>query len=168
MASPASDDAEASNALTAIVKKVIADNKAAMISAYTGTPEWPVTAYYNFNETKDLVKTESGGFSINTLGPAFGKVDFIGKLRISYKKTSATTIQVGGVEVIGSFDDLYDWAYGGAKFSFLGFTFDPREPAMVQAGHATLSKAPHANAGKIFFTRVEFNAPFVNTWNGNY
>ncbi len=115
-----------------------------------------------------LLTLSCGGFSINTLGPAFGKVDFIGKLRISYKKTSATTIEVGGVEAIGSFDDLYDWAYGGAKFSFIGFTFDPREPAMVQAGHATLSKAPHANAGKVFFTRLEFNAPFVNTWNGTY
>jgi hypothetical protein len=163
--SPASNDTETSKALAAIVKKIIADKKADML-AYTGPEEWPVTPYYDFNETKDLVKTES--VFDNVLGPAFGKIDFIGRLRISYKKTSATTIQVGGVEVIGSFDDLYDWAYGGAKFSFLLFTFDPREPAMVQAGHATLSKAPHANAGKIFFTRVEFNTGFANTWNGNY
>ncbi len=163
--SPASNDAKTSKALAEIVKKIIADKKADML-AYAGPEEWMVTPYYDFNETKDLVKTES--LFDNVLGPAFGKIDFVGRLRISYKKTSATTIQVGGVEVIGSFDDLYDWAYTGAKFSFLLFTFDPREPAMVQAGHATLSKAPHSNAGKIFFTRVEFNTGFANTWNGNY
>ena len=163
--SPASNDAETSKALSEIVKKIIADKKADML-AYSGSEEWPITSYYDFNDTKDLVKTES--LLDNVLGPAFGKIDFMGSLRISYKKTSATTIQVGGVEVIGSFNDLYDWAYGGAKFSFLFFTFDPREPAMVQAGHATLSKAPHPNAGKVFFTRVEINTGFANTWNGNY
>ncbi|MCX8495664.1 MAG: hypothetical protein ORN51_05715, partial [Akkermansiaceae bacterium] len=162
--SPASNEAETSNALAEIVKNIIAENKANML-AYTGPEEWPLSPYYNFNETKDLVKTES--LWDNVLGPAFGKIDFIGRLRVSYKKIN-TTIQVGGVEVIGSFDDIYDWAYGGPKFSFLGFTFDPREPAMVQAGHATLSKAPHPNAGKVFFTRVEYNTGFVNTWNGNY
>jgi hypothetical protein len=163
--SPASNEAETSKALAEIVKKIIADKKADML-AYTGPEEWPVSPYYDFNETKDLVKTES--LWDNVLGPAFGKIDFIGRLRVSYKKINATTIQVGGVEVIGSFDDIYDWAYGGPKLSFLGFTFDPREPAMVQAGHATLSKAPHPNAGKVFFTRVEYNTGFANTWNGNY
>jgi hypothetical protein len=163
--SPAANDAEASKALAEIVKRTIADKKVDMLG-YAGPEEWPVTSYYDFNETKDLVKTES--LFYNVLGPAFGRVDFIGRLRISYKKISATTIQVGGVEVIGSFDDVYDWQYGGDKFSFLFSAFDPREPAMVQAGHATLSKSPHANAGKIFFTRVEFSTGFADTWNGNY
>jgi hypothetical protein len=164
--SPASNDTEASNALKQIVQKVINDNKTAMISAYTGTPEWPVSPYYSFSEEKDFIKTDGEPeifgvpLGIPELGASFGKVKITGQLRVSYKKTSATTIQVGSVEVIGSYDDLYDFAYGGGSRA--------RQASMVQAGHATLAGTTEPNSGKVFFTRVEFNSGFANTWNGNY
>lgn len=164
--SPASNDTEASNALKQIVQKVINDNKAAMISAYAGTPEWPVSPWYNFSEEKDFIKTDGEPeifgvpLGIPELGASFGKVKITGRLRVSYKKTSATTIQVGSVEVIGSYDDLYDFAYGGGSRA--------RQASMVQAGHATLAGTTEPNGGKVFFTRVEFNSGFANTWNGNY
>ncbi|MGD9748782.1 MAG: hypothetical protein AB7V57_20745, partial [Verrucomicrobiales bacterium] len=158
--SPASNDTEGSNALKAIVQKIIGDNKAAMISAYTGTPEWPVSPYYDFSEDKDFVKTDPDDFGLNELGYAFGKVTIKGKLRVSYKKTGAATIQVGAVEVIGAFDDLYDFAYGGGDRA--------KQASMVQAGHATLAGTTDPDSGKVFFTRVEFNSGWANTWNGNY
>jgi hypothetical protein len=164
--SPASNDTEASNALKQIVQKVINDNKTAMISAYTGTPEWPVSPYYSFSEEKHFIKTDGEPeifgvlLGIPELGASFGKVKITGQLRVSYKKTSATTIQVGSVEVIGSYDDLYDFAYGGGSRA--------RQASMVQAGHATLAGTTEPNSGKVFFTRVEFNSGFANTWNGNY
>jgi hypothetical protein len=164
--SPASNDTESSNALKQIVQKVINDNKAAMISAYTGTPEWPVSPYYNFTEEKDFIKTDGepeilgAPLGIPELGASFGKVKITGQLRVSYKKTSATTIQVGSVQVIGSYEDLYDFAYGGGTRA--------RQASMVQAGHATLAGTTEPNGGKVFFTRVEFNSGFANTWNGNY
>jgi hypothetical protein len=158
--SPASNHTEASNALKQIVQKVISDNKAAMISAYTGTPQWLVSSTYSYSEDKDFIKTDPDDFGLNELGYAFGKVKITGQLRVSYKKTSATTIHVGSVEVIGTFDDLYDFAYGGGDKA--------KEAAMVQAGHATLAGAAEPNSGKVFFTKVEFNTGWANTWNGNY
>ena len=164
--SPASNDTEASNALKQIVQKVINDNKAAMISSYTGTPEWPVSLYYNLTEEKDFIKTDGEPeifgvpLGIPELGVSFGKVKITGQLRVSYKKTSNTTIQVGSVQVIGSYDDLYDFAYGGGARA--------RQASMVQAGHASLAGTTEPNSGKVFFTRVEFNSGSANTWNGNY
>ena len=163
--SPTSNDVESSEALAEIVTKIITDKKQDML-AYTGIEEWPVSTFYNLNESIDFMDTES--LFDNVLGPAFGKIEFVGKLRVRYKKLNATTIRVEGVEVVGTFDDLYDFAYGGSKFWFIWFSFDPREPVMVQAGHATLSKAPHPNAGKVFFARVEYNTGFTDTWNGDY
>lgn len=158
--SPASDDFEASEALKQIVHKVIGANKAALISAYTGSPEWPISAAFAFNEEPDLLITEDDPIGINELGNAFGKVPISGHIRISYKKINATTIEVGSVEVIGSFGDIYDFAYGGGERA--------RNASMVQAGHATLPSSAEPNAGKVFFTRLEFNTGFSTRWNGNY
>lgn len=158
-ASSASNDFEGSNAFGQIVDKVARDNLAALIAAYDGTVEWAVSPPYTFNESKNLIETESVFIGFNKLGLAFGKVDIGGTIRFSYKKTGPNTITVGSVEVLGSFNDLYDFAYGGGD--------QARQASMVQAGHATLAKAPDANAGKVFFTRLEFNSGWKN-WNRNY
>jgi len=159
--SPASNNTESSNALKQIVQKVIADNKASMIAAYTGTPEWPVSPYYDFSESKELGKTDPDPWGLSELGFAFGKVTLKGKLRVSYKKTGAASIEVGDVEVIGTFDDLYDFQYQKEEKA--------KNASMVQAGHATLAPGAEPDSGKIFFTRVEFNTGgFANTWSGTY
>jgi hypothetical protein len=162
--SPASTHTESSNALKEIVQKVIVDNKAALIAAYTGSPEWPVSPYYDFSDGKEFGKTDPdpfGDLGLSELGFAFGKVTLKGKLRVSYKKTGATSIEVGGIEVIGTFDDLYDFQYQKEVKA--------KNASMVQAGHATLAPSAEPDSGKIFFTKVEFNTGgFANTWNGTY
>ena len=157
--SPASSDFESSTALQQIVEATITNHKAALIAAYDGSVEWPVSQYLDFHDSKDLLSTETVVIGFNNLGYAFGKVDIVGKLRVSYKKTGTNSITVGSIEATGSFDDLYDFAYGsGGK---------AREAAMVEAGHATLATSPEANSGKVFFTRLEFNTGF-KSWNRNY
>jgi hypothetical protein len=158
-ASSASNDFEGSNAFEQIVEKVLRDNIAALVAAYDGSVEWAVSSPYTFNESKNLIETEAVFIGFNKLGLAFGKVDIGGTIRFSYKKTGPNSITVGSVEVIGNFDDLYDFAYGGGD--------QARQASMIQAGHATLAKAPEANAGKVFFTRLEFNSGWKN-WNRNY
>lgn len=158
-ASSASNDFEGSNAFEQIVEKVLRDNIAALVAAYDGSVEWAVSSPYTFNESKNLIETEAVFIGFNKLGLAFGKVDIGGTIRFSYKKTGPNSISVGSAEVIGNFDDLYDFAYGGGD--------QARQASMVQAGHATLAKAPEANAGKVFFTRLEFNSGWKN-WNRNY
>ena len=75
-------------------------------------------------------------------------------------RTSANTIQVSAVDVTGYFDDLYDFAYGGGDKA--------KEASMVQSGHASLASPPEEDSGKIFFTRLVFATPLVNTWDGPY
>jgi hypothetical protein len=155
--SPASNDFQGSKACGQIVEKVARENLATLIAAYDGSVEWLVSQPYTFNESKNLIETESS--LINKLGSAFGKVDIGGTIRFSYKKTGPDSITVGSIELIGSFDDLYDFAYGGGD--------QARQASMVQAGHATLARVPEANAGKVFYTRLEFNSGWKN-WNRNY
>ena len=59
--------------------------------------------------------------------------------------------------MIGSFSDIYDFAYGGGARA--------REASMNQAGHAGVATT---NSGKVFFTRVNFDSGWSNNWNGKY
>lgn len=160
--SPASDQVETSHALEQIVGKIITLNKTALLSAHPGTDEYITSGYITFtNEEKNFNETDPeelpGG--IPELGFAFGKVSISGTIRVSYKK-SGSFLFVGSVEAIGSFDDLYDFAWGTGGWAQTG--------AIVQAAHATLASSTYPQSGKVFFTRLEFNSGFVNTWNGTF
>jgi len=74
----------------------------------------------------------------------------------SYKKVGGQ-IKIGNTEIIGSFDDIYDFAYGSGA--------NAQKGAMIQAGHATLISI---DSGKVFFTRVNFDSGWSNEWNGDY
>lgn len=65
-------------------------------------------------------------------------------------------------------NDLYDFAYGASQVSILGVVVaDPKEAARTQAGFSTLAGAPHPNAGRVFFVKVEFGTGWFN-YNGTY
>ena len=142
----ASNHFEGSNALDQIIDEVIQDNIDALLAAGSGTVT--TSSQMSFTISKDLIVTEDPLVGFNELGLAFGKVDITGNLRIKYSNLSATSIDVDEIEVIGDFDDLYDFAYGGGTRA--------RQAAMVQSGHATLSSAAEP-AGKVFFTRLEYD-----------
>ncbi len=167
---PAADNIESSLALRKLVIDTIKARKAEML-AYSGPEEWPVTPYYSFSGTDNFIDSEATNsyLTVRRLGVAFGKVPIAGQLRVSYKKTGVNAIQVAGVQISGSIDDLYDWAYAGFSLKFYIYNFYAKEPAMTQAGHATLAHGIYPNAGKIFFTRVNFDTNgFKDTWNGNF
>jgi len=71
---------------------------------------------------------------------------------VSYRNLSATSIEVGNIEISGSIDDLYD-------FSYWPISEEAHTASLVQAGHATLS-IPTEPAGKVFFTRLYFTLAF--------
>ena len=123
-----------------------------MLAAGAGQPGWPVTGYLQFTKSKDFGITEVAKGDFNELGKTFGKVDISGKLRVSYRNTSATTIEVGSIEISGSFDDVYDFSYWPAGSQ-------AQTASLVQAGHATLGTAT-ASSGKVFFTRLYFTLAF--------
>lgn len=141
----ASDDVEDSTALSQVVDSVIHANLEALLVA--GSADWHESSAITFSESKDFFVTEKPLIGINELGNAFGKVNITGELRIKCRTTSASTLEVSQVNIIGSFDDLYDFAYGGGDRA--------RQASLVQAGHATLSTSTEPS-GKLFFTRVEF------------
>jgi hypothetical protein len=167
-----SNDVEDSNTLQSIVEKIIKANRAAML-AYTGPETWPVTPYYNFNSTGDFLTQEDNTLDGAKLGVALGKAIFAGQMRISYRKAGADSLEVGGIQLTGTVDDLYDWAYAGRPFTLGPVSFEPKYPAMAQAGHATLAAGSFPQAGRIFFLRVIINTlnetnNFSSRWNGYY
>jgi hypothetical protein len=143
----ASDDFEESTALEQIIDEVIRDNLGSLIVQTNTTST--VCAPITFSKSRNLLETEDSLIGFNELGLAFGKVTISGSITVTARKTGANSIFVESVAFSGNFDDLYDFAYGsGGK---------AREAAIVQAGYATLAKAPEPNSGKVFFTRLQFS-----------
>lgn len=157
----ASDHVEDSNAMAQIVGEAITLNKTALLNAHPGGDDYVTSSFINFTNEPDFNQTDPSDLpeEFSELGLAFGKVTITGTVRVSYKKTGSFLI-VGGVEVIGSFDDLYDFAWGAGSIA--------RQASFIQAGHATLAPPITPDSGKVFFTRVQFNTGFANTWNGTY
>jgi hypothetical protein len=141
----ASNDFEESNALLQIIDSTVTGNLSALLAS--GTPDFAISTTMSFSKFINFGLTEPGGFGeINELNLAFGRVTINGSLRVRYRKTSATSIEVSEVDISGSFDDLYDFDYSSGG--------NARRASMVQAGHATISTPP---SGRVFFTRLEFN-----------
>lgn len=143
----ASNDFEESEALSQIIDSVIQNNLDSLIISASGS-SWVESSAKSFSEEKDFNKTEDV-IGFNELGLSFGKVTIPGQLVVIYRKTAPNSIEVSQVNVAGSFDDLYDFQYGGTDIR-------PKHAAAVQAGHATLSSSA-VPSGKIHFTRLEFS-----------
>jgi hypothetical protein len=161
----ASNDFEVSNAMGVIVGRTIGLNKTALLNAHPGGDDYITSAPLNFTEEIDFKDTDPASLpeGIPELWLAFGKVTITGTVRVTYKK-SGSFLLVSGVEAIGSFDDVYDFAWGAA-----GSGGDlARLAVSVQAAHATLAPSGTPNSDKVFFTRLSFNTGFVNSWNGTF
>jgi len=143
-----SDDFEASNALKTIIDTVIQENIAALITHGAGKPGWPVLTLPNFSKPNDFKISESADIGVNELHLAFGSVTITGTLQVSFRVLNPTTIEVGTINIGGSFDDLYDFDYWSGSNAQSG--------SMVQAGHASLSTAANPS-GKIFYTRLNYD-----------
>jgi hypothetical protein len=149
----ASNDFEASQALLAIIDKVIKTNIDTLITA--GGSSFTTSGPMAFAIPVNLLVTEKPVLlpnAFNKLGNAFGQVTVNGSLLVLYATTSPTTIAVSQVNVTGSFDDLYDFFYNPRSPD----NSLPRRAAVVQAGHASLSTTVKPG-GKIFFTCLEYS-----------
>lgn len=153
-------DVRNSTALELITDSICSAHKAELLASATN--EFQSSAWYPFSYSVDFIATEAPpeifGYplGINELGLSFGKVTISGQAKILYKKQDASHILVNSVEVNGSFDDIYDFAFGSGE--------KPRTAAKVQAGHATLSTIA-LPSGKVFYTRVEFTGDILKSEN---
>lgn len=146
-----SDDFEESNALKRIVDDVIKDNIDTLIAYGIGKVGWSVLRLPDFAKGNSFRESEGPGIGlggVNELHLAFGTVTVTGTPHVSFRVINPTTIEVGSINVSGSFDDLYD-------FDFWGGGNLPKQGSMVQAGYATLSTTARP-AGKIFYTRLNY------------
>ena len=67
------------------------------------------------------------------------------------------------VNCYGSMVDLYDFSYGASKVTVLGIDVaDPKAAARTQAGYASLTFAPWPDAGRVFFTEVQFGTGWID------
>ena len=99
---------------------------------------------------------------------ALGKCEFVGSLEVSCKLKAGGGFDVGALNCCGAMVDLYDFAYGARKVTVLGIDIaDPKEAARTQAGFATLTFSPWPDAGRVFFTKVEFGTGWFN-YTGSY
>lgn len=99
---------------------------------------------------------------------ALGKCKFVGSLEVSCKLKAGGGFDVGALNCHGAMVDLYDFAYGARKVTVLGIDIaDPKEAARTQAGFATLTFSPWSDAGRVFFTKVEFGTGWFN-YTGSY
>jgi len=70
---------------------------------------------------------------------------------------------VAKVNCYGSMVDLYDFSYGASKVTVLGIDVaDPKAAARTQAGYASLTFAPWPDAGRVFFTEVQFGTGWID------
>lgn len=152
-----SDDVENSIGVSEMISSFILFQRFALIEGYSSGSDWQTTEPMTFS--MDVNFFDSEVVFPNRLGYAFGKVTIRGQMRIKYRVVGPF-IQVNGVELSGAFSDIYDFAYGPAS--------PAREASMVQAGYASLATKAEPNSGKVFFTKVLFNAGWSSRWDSTY
>lgn len=148
--SPASiavrDSAGMTNVLDQVVRASLADLLASGSPLFVSSTNIPISSGVDFFKTDKVSK----------VGLAFGKVTFNGTMTLDYFASGPGEITVTRFLFDGSFDDTYDYAYFGKPLDFLILSVDPKEPARVQAGYATLS-TPTSPSGKVFFIHLDLN-----------
>lgn len=150
--SEAAGELAGSVGFTKVIDQVINDNVADLITAAggnTGTVQSdPI--FFN-NKSVNFAVTDP----YSKAHVAIGKGRFGGELTVIYQVISATQIEVEMVECDASCFDLYDFAYGAPAINILWISIDPKNPTMVQAGHASLASGSASESGKVFFTQVD-------------
>ena len=68
--------------------------------------------------------------------------------------------EVAQVNCSGSFIDLYDYSWPGAKFVWA--LIDTKNCTLAQAGHASLAAVPTPDAGRIFYVKVNLGTGFIS------
>jgi hypothetical protein len=148
--SPASiavrDSAGMTNVLDQVVRASLGDLLA------SGSPLFVSSTNIPISTGVDFIKTDK----ISKVGFAFGKVTFNGTMTLDYFISAPGEVTITRFLFDGSFDDTYDYAYLGKPLNFVIVSIDPKEPARVQAGHATLS-TPAMPSGKVFFIHLDLN-----------
>jgi hypothetical protein len=131
-------------------KSVIGKNKVAILAA--ATPNY--TSYTISNVVDDSINFKDDDADIKY---SIGKCKFSGELILSMR-TVPGGFEVGQMRCNGSFSDLYDFGWPGAKITIPYVSIlnvDIGDAIKTQAGHATLATAPNSEAGRVFLVRVD-------------
>lgn len=92
----------------------------------------------------------------NDLALSIGKCKFQGNLNVEMMAIPGG-FRVRYATLTGAFVDLYDYSWPGGSVGIGPASIDVGNATKTQAGHATLTAAPHLDAGRIFYTRVALN-----------
>jgi len=137
-----------------VIDEVINDNVANLIAAADGDYTAPIQSSPIFFNNKSVNFAVTDPYSKAHV--AIGKGRFGGELTVHYRLVTANQIEVEVVNCDASCFDLYDFAYGAPAINIMWMTIDPKNPTMVQAGHASLATGAAPKSGQVFFTQVDF------------
>lgn len=158
-ASPFTGKVLNSEALKEMHERIILSHLETLVNG--ATPAWGTVSLGFMDSDLDFSKDD------DDVRYTLGKASFVGTLEVSCRKISPTQVEVAQVNCYGSIPDLYDWAYGADDIAFGIVTLaSPKQAARTQAGHATLSAAPHPDAGRIFFVEVQLGTGWIDLPNG--
>jgi hypothetical protein len=144
-----SEQIKASNTIKLLFRRIISSNKTEILG-FTQTGSWTTHILVDVEDQNVDFKQDG---SKSDMALSLGKCKFRGDLEVEIMAVSGG-FQVRHVKLSGIFTDLYDFSWPGGIVSVLGVTFDIGNATKTQAGHATLTAAPHPDAGRIFYTRV--------------
>jgi Bacterial TSP3 repeat len=157
-----SEDVVGSTGLRNMYARVL--QKYRLIIAAGATTSWGVVTISFTDKDIDFSSSDRN----DQVHVALGKCDFVGSLEVSCKLNAGGGFDVNALNCYGAMVDLYDFTYGAPKVTFLGIEVaDPKEGARTQAGFATLASTPWPDAGRVFFTKVEFGTGLFN-YTGSY
>ena len=145
-----SEKIKQSNTIKLLISRLISSNKAEILG-FAQTGFW-ITHILVDVEDENVDFKKDG--SRSDMAVSLGKCRFRGNLEV--EMTAAPSgFQVRYVKLSGVFIDLYDFSWPGGNIEVVGIPIiDVGNATKTQAGHATLTAAPHLDGGRIFYTRV--------------
>jgi hypothetical protein len=141
-----------SNGVRSMFGRILFNNKAALIAA--SSPAWGVVTISYTDNNIDFASSDKA----RQVHAIFGKCESVGGMQVSCRLTPTGAVEIGALNCYGSITDLYDFAYSASPIA----NIEPKKAARTQAGFATLTSATWPNAGRFFFTKVEFGTGWIN------
>ena len=151
-----SEQIKESKTIQLLIRRLISSNKAEIVG-FAQTGFWISHTLFDLEDQN--VNFEVDGKK-NDIAVSIGKCRFQGNLEVEMIPVPGG-FSVRYVKLRGAFIDLYDYSWPGGTIDVAGIPIiEIGNATKTQAGHATLTAAPHPNAGRIFYTRVAVESAY--------
>jgi hypothetical protein len=145
-----SEQIKGSKTMQLLIRRLISSNRSEILG-FAQAGFWITHILVDVEDENVDFKADGSG---NDMALSLGKCGFRGNLEVEMIP-NPSGFSVRYVRLQGAFNDLYDFSWPGGQIIVMGIpTIDVGNATTTQAGHATLTAAPHIEAGKIFYTRV--------------